>query len=220
MVPPDLLVQAHVRHVAVVRALVEARYAQAWAVVVGGAGSAPWRSHSRVTAARWCHLARLHATRGGVDAVARVVDRARRAVDLTPAGATVSGWLRSVDHAGIDAAAAAAYLVAGRYGVAVESAERAVKELPAGRLRDQVHAWLHLAEARLGQREVDQAVTDATTALVLASEHLTGDIRTGRAAVRLRRLRDRFATWPEVPAARDWIATYDDAIARRAGSPP
>jgi hypothetical protein len=120
-------------------------------------------------------------------------------------------WLRFFNRSELAGLTAMAYQSLGRYQLAAQNAQLSTDLAAENYLRNRTHTVLHLAEAYLGEREVEQAAKQAATAMAMAGQ-LRDGLRTGRVARRLRQLRLRFGQWPEVAEARHWIEAYDSAV--------
>ncbi len=140
----------------------------------------------------------------------RSLGRAQAALDRAQDDTPTPPWLLFVNDAELDGLAAIAFNALGRYDKAEDIAVRDLQVMPATFARNRVHVVLHLAEARLGCREIEQGARDAGTALDLARQMRAG-LQTGRVASRLRGVRRQLDRWSQVPVARDWVDAYDRA---------
>jgi tetratricopeptide (TPR) repeat protein len=204
------LLQAQIWNHMAMRARHIHAYAEAYAVAKAGLRSTAARNNPKVRALFHARVAQGHAFRGEYGLTKRSLDSARQALNQAAETAPTPPWLAFVDEPEINALSTIAFRALGRYGEAETFAVHDLAALPPTYTRNRVHGWLHLAEARLGRREIEQAAVDATSALELTVQ-IHGGLHTGRIAGRLRSLHRRLTQWPTVPAARDWCDAYDVA---------
>ncbi|SRR6266545_401461 len=208
----DPLLQAQIWNYMAMRARQARAYTEAHAVAKAGLDSTAARRNPKVAALFHARVAHGHAFRGEYGSADRSLGRARAALGRVKDDTPTPQWVEFFDEAELDGLAAIAFNALGRYDRAEDLAQRDLNTLSGTYVRNRAHVVLHLAEARLGYREAEQAAHDATAALHLADQ-ITGGVRTGRVASRLASLRRRFDQWSQVPAARDWIEAYDTALA-------
>jgi len=213
----DPLLQAQIWNYMAMRARQAGAYTEAHAVAKAGLDSTAARRNPKVAALFHARVAHGHAFRGEYGLADRSLGRARAALSRVRDDTPTPPWLLFVDEAQMNALSAIAYNALGRYDKAEDFAKRDMDLIPPTGVRSRAHGVLHLAEARLGRHQVEQAAHDATAALDLAGQ-MRGELRQGRVAGRLRTVRRRFSHWSQVPAARDWIDAYDSALARSAAS--
>jgi hypothetical protein len=208
----DPLLQAQIWNNMAMRARQARAYTEAHAVAKAGLNSTAARRNPKVAALFHARVAHGHAFRGEYGSAERSLGRARSALSRARDDTPTPPWLVFFDEAELDGLSAIAYNTAGQHGRAEDFAQRYPDTLSRTRPRNRAHVLLHLAEARLGNREVEQAAQDAASALDLAGQMRDG-LRKGRVAGRLSTLRQRFDRWSHVPAARDWVDAYDTALA-------
>jgi tetratricopeptide (TPR) repeat protein len=206
----DPLVQAQIWNYMAMCAREARAYTEAHAVAKAGLHSTAARQNPKISALFHARVAHGHAFRGEYGLADRSLSRAHRALERANDTTVTPPWLTFVNEAQLNALSAIAYNALGRHDRAEKFAEQDLDLLPETYVRNRTHGTLHLAEARLGRRQIEHAAHDAFTALDLASE-LRGGLQTGRVATRLRTVRRRFERWSSVPAARDWIGAYDAA---------
>jgi hypothetical protein len=208
----DPLLQAQIWNCMAMRARQAGAYTEAHAVAKAGLNSTAARRNPKVAALFHARLAHGHAFRGEYGSAERSLGRARAALSRARDDTPTPPWLVFFDDAELDGLTAIAYNAVGWHDRAEDFAQRYPDVLSRTRPRNRAHVLLHLAEARLGNHEVEQAAQDATSALDLAGQMRDG-LRKGPVAGRLGVLRRRFDRWSHVPAARDWIDAYDTALA-------
>jgi tetratricopeptide (TPR) repeat protein len=204
----DPFLQAQIWNYMAMRARQARAFTEAHAVARAGLGSSAARRNPKVAALFHARVAHGHAFRGEYGLATRSLGRAQAALSRVKDDIPTPSWLAFVNEAELDGLAAIAFNALGKYEKAEEIAQRDLGVMPSTFARNRVHVVLHLAEARLGRREIEHAADDAYTALALAG-HMRAGLQTGRVASRLRGLRRQFDRWSTVPAAHEWVSAYD-----------
>ncbi|MFG1924381.1 hypothetical protein [Cryptosporangium sp. NPDC048952] len=200
----DPLLQAQIWNVLAWRASEAGKWGEVLTIAQAGMAGAGARREPRIAAAMHGWAAEGYAVQGHQGSATRSIGRAHDALEKVTSSDPPALWLNFVDHSEIDAFGSNAARSLGRYQVANELAERAMLSTPEGRERNRVSRGLMLTQARLGLREVEAAVEAAEEPL----SRMTA-VHSGRVIRRAREIRDEIAQWPEVPAARDWVARFD-----------
>ena len=211
----DPMLVAKVTNIVVMRAREAGDFPYAHIMSGSGLNSTAARINPRIKALFHARLAHGHGRRGELGMAQRELARAQDALQRVTPDTPTPPWLRFFNEAELAALAAKTYQQLGRYRLATEQGMLATSAVLPGYVRNQTLYTLGLAQALLGEREVEHAAATATTGLKLAGQ-LRDGIHRGRAAQRLAGLREQFRQWPEVPQARDWITTYDQAVSRAA----
>jgi len=200
----DAMVQAQIWNAMAWRADQANDHGEVLAIAQSALVSTASRRDPRVAALWHGWSAQGHAWAGYKRLSERSIGRAQEALDRADAGTPTPPWLAFLDHSEIHAQAAGSQLVLGDYAVAQSAASAAVRGTPDRYLRNRVSRQMRLAQAYLGQREVEPAADVASIVLDRA-----GDLRSGRLARRQRSLFDQFAAWEsDVPAAAVWTQRY------------
>ncbi len=206
----DPMLHAQVTNLLVIRSRAAGDHTHAHIVAGAGQAGTAARINPRVNALFHARLAYGHAHRGERGMAQRELGRARDALARATAGTPTPAWLSFFNQAELAAQAAAAHQLLGRYRQAAHHAAIAVRDVPPGHQRNKTLYTCTLAEALLGQREVEHAAAQATAALDLAAT-LRDGLHHGRTAHRLHHLRELLSQWPDIPEAREWITSYDQA---------
>ncbi len=204
----DPMVQAKVTNLVVMRAREAGDHGYALAMSKSGVICTASRANPRVNALFHARSAHGHAYRGELGMAQRALGRARDALASVTPDTPTPPWLRFFDSAELAALAALTYHRLGRYREASQQGEVATAEVLPGYVRNQTLYTLGLADSLLSEREVEQAAARATAGLELAGQLREG-LHRGRVGRRLHQLRGRFAQWPDVPEAAEWVAAYD-----------
>lgn len=215
----DPMLQAKVTNISVMRCREAGDHAYAHVMSKSGTVSAAARTNPRVSALFHARVALGHAYRGELGMAQRALGRAEDALARVTPDTPTPPWLRFFNQAELAAIAARTYQALGRYQQAARQGELATSQVPPGYVRNRTLYMLGLADSLLSGREVEQAAARAGEGLGLAGQ-LRDGVHRGRVASRLRRLRARFAQWPDVPEARAWVDVYDAACSTSRPAPP
>lgn len=207
----DPMLYAQVTNITFMRARQAGDYLFAHTVAKAGLHSTAARLNPRVAALFHSRVGNGHAWRGELGQAQRSLGRAEECLDRVTESTPNPVWLRFFNRSELAGLTAMAYQSLGRYQLAAQNAQLSTDLAAENYLRNRTHTVLHLAEAYLGEREVEHAAKQAATAMAMAGQ-LRDGLRTGRVARRLRQLRLRFGQWPEVAEARHWIEAYDSAV--------
>lgn len=207
MIAQDPILQAQIWNVMALRSRQLGNQAEAYGIARAAVAGSASRRHPTVAALFHARVAHGHAWRGERGLADRSLGRAADAL-TRPQRQPGPAWAQFVDAAEIAGLAAHAHNILGSYDFGATCASEAVAATPAAFHRNRVHRLLTAAEANLGRREIERSTALATSAL-----RLTGDVRSGRVRGRFATLRTRFAHWPDVAAAREWIEQYDAQVA-------
>lgn len=174
----------------------------AQAAVVGTAA----RRSGTVSALFHAWSAQGHGWAGQTGAADRSLARAQAALER-PNEAPAPVWLTFFDHSEVDAKAAHVHLSLGHWRHAETAAQASLLGTPAGYTRNRLSRSLLVAQAQVGQREIEQAATTAGPAL-----ERIADVRSGRMMRRYRELRGGLAARHDVPVAARWVQTFDTRV--------
>ncbi|GLH99896.1 hypothetical protein Pa4123_51720 [Phytohabitans aurantiacus] len=168
------------------------------------------RQHPRAAALFHCRAAYGRAWRGERRQALRSLQRAHDVLG-NACDEDVPTWLGFVNRAQLFAQETLVHSLLGQWNEAVESAQSDLRLIPGAYHRNRVHGLIHLAKANLGARSPEIAA-DAATSAVHEISSLSGSLRAGRAAARLRKLRGRMETWRPVPEVARWLDFYDTSL--------
>ena len=200
----DATLQAQIWNGMAWRATQAGDHAEGMAIAQAALTSTASRRNPKIAALWHGWVAQGHAWRGQRALAERSLGRAHDALDRADDGPPTPSWLTFLDRDELSSQAAYSHLVLGNYAAAEDTAAEAIAATAPAYPRNRVSRQLTLAHAYLGQREVEQAVNVASTAL-----DLTGDLHSGRLLRRYHTLHDRMAVWEsDVPAAAAWTQRF------------
>lgn len=161
------------------------------------------RQNPKVTALWHGWVAQGHAFAGHTRLTDRSLERAHTALDRATPDTPTPPWLEFLDHAEINSQATYSHLTLGNYTVAAATATNALTATPDRFPRNRISRQIMLANAHLGNRDIEQSTAIATAAL-----NQRTSVHSGRLLNRYRALERRYTAWKAVPAAATWIDQF------------